>query len=64
MWNQSTSAEGRVRLDNEERENWVNNDECLYMAYIASGQTIEAFIKANRNYIDSHIRAALRGGRA
>lgn len=63
MWKQQTNAESRVRLDDEEREDWVNNDERLYQAFIASGQTMQAFIRANRSFIDGRVRAVLRGER-
>ena len=63
MWKQETNAESRVRLNDEEREDWVNNDERLYRAFIASGKTMRAFIRANRSFIDGHIKAVLEGGR-
>jgi hypothetical protein len=64
MWNQSISDESRIRLNDDERELWVNNNECLYQAYIAFGQTIRVYIKANRSYIDAHASAVLEGGQA
>lgn len=64
MWTQQSSADSRIRLNDDEREDWVNNDEPLYQAYIASGQTMQAFIKTNRASIDARIRAVLRRGGA
>ncbi len=61
MWTQKASADSRARLNDDEREDWVSNDERLYMAFIASGQTMQAFVRANRASIDARIRAVLRG---
>lgn len=59
MWKQNTNAESRVRLNDDDREYWVNNDGHLYRAYIASGQTMQSFIETNRSNIDSHVQSVI-----
>ena len=53
---------GRVRLDNREREQWIQNDESLYNWYKSEtrrGRSMRDFIKRNRTEIDTAIRRVL-----
>lgn len=59
MWELKTNAESRVRLNDDDREDWINNDGYLYRAYTASGQAMESFIEANRSAIDAHVESVL-----
>lgn len=51
-----------IRINDEERRQWIMNDEGLYCWYRSSCQTLRAFIKANRKGIDACITMA-RGQR-
>ncbi len=44
------------RLNDSERELWVSNHEGLYRAWKASRQSMRAFVRANRDMIDSVVK--------
>lgn len=46
-------------MNDDEREQWVSNDEGLYNAWRRSRLSMRAFIRGNRAMIDSVINAAL-----
>jgi len=48
----------RQRND-EEREQWIDNDEGLYLWWIGSKQSYRNFIRENREQIDTVIDRAL-----
>jgi hypothetical protein len=50
-----------MRLTNDDREDWVNNDEGLYDWWQASGLSIRAFIRQNRELIDEAINNVVGG---
>jgi peptidoglycan hydrolase-like protein with peptidoglycan-binding domain len=55
-------GDGSHRLNNSEREQWINNDEGLYNWYMAErkmGGGMSAFIKRNREQIDAAILSVL-----
>ena len=39
-------------MNNNDREQWVNNDEGLYVMYKRSKQNMRSFIKTNKEMID------------
>lgn len=39
-------------MNDDQRRQWVLNDEGLYDVFIASGQSMTAFLRANRRLID------------
>lgn len=43
-------------INDDDREEWVNNDEGLYDLWLASKQAIGAFVRENRAFIDEVIR--------
>jgi len=45
-------------MNNDEREQWVNNDEGLYRWRNREGGTMRDFLKRNRLTIDQHIEKA------
>jgi hypothetical protein len=47
------------RRNNDERRQWIDNDEGLYRWQRSSGQSMRAFIRQNRTEIDSHIDGEL-----
>lgn len=47
------------RLNDQERHLWILNDESLYNWYRSSRQSMRAFIRENRDEIDSAIRKTL-----
>lgn len=44
-----------ARLDDNDRREWVLNDEYLYRCHLASRQPMREFIRKNREEIDKHI---------
>ena len=46
-------------MNNNERENWINNDESLYNLWKSSRLSMRNFIKANKEEIDHAINALL-----
>lgn len=48
-----------IRVNDDDREQWVDNDEGLYTWWRSSRMGKRAFIRANRDDIDAVIRAAL-----
>ena len=48
-------------LNNEERRQWVNNDEGLYNWWKSERCSMTIFIKNNKNDIDACIKRALGG---
>lgn len=49
------------RRNDEEREQWINNDEGLYLWQRRSGQSMRNFIRENREELDRLISTALDG---
>ena len=47
------------RLNDTEREQWVNNDEGLYNWWRRSHQSMRQFIRKNRTELDAAINQAL-----
>jgi len=50
-------------MTDEEREQWVSNDEGLYDAWEQSGLTMKQYIEANRERIDWVARLVTHGTR-
>ena len=48
-------------MNNQEREQWIDNDEGLYRWWKSSKLSKRAFIKANRAKIDTVIRNVTEG---
>jgi len=46
-------------MNNNEREQWINNDEGLYLWWKRSRLSMREFIRQNRDEIDSCISRAL-----
>lgn len=46
-------------MNNNERENWINNDEGLYLWKRSTRLSMREFIKQNRDELDALIRKAL-----
>ena len=46
-------------MNNREREQWIDNDEGLYLWWKSTGLSMRAFIKQERAEIDAAISAAL-----
>jgi hypothetical protein len=51
----------KLRHNDKEREQWVQNDEGLYDLWVASKRGITLWIKYNRKLIDSVIDNVLNG---
>jgi hypothetical protein len=47
-------------MNDTEREDWVNNDEGLYLWYIGSRLSMRRFLRRYRAEIDAVIRRALK----
>lgn len=47
------------KLNDSDREDWINNDEGLYNWQRGSGLSMRNFIRANRAAIDEHINTQL-----
>ena len=43
-------------MNNNERSQWIDNDETLYLWWQSSGLSKRAFIKANKETIDWRIK--------
>lgn len=50
-----------ARLNDDERRQWVLNDEGLYLWWQRSRQPIKAFIWAHRAELDSAIKPVIEG---
>jgi hypothetical protein len=48
-------------MNNNDREQWVNNDEGLYVMYKRSKQNMRSFIKTNKEMIDEIISNVVGG---
>jgi len=46
-------------MNDKEREDWVNNDEGLYLWHRSSGLPMRAFIRKNREELDRTINAVI-----
>jgi hypothetical protein len=46
-------------VNDTEREQWVNNDEGLYLWWQRSKQPITKFVKQHRKELDEHIKKCL-----
>lgn len=46
-------------MNDREREEWVNNDEPLYMWWVQSKLSMRAFIKKYRNQLTDYINAKI-----
>ena len=51
------------RINDEDRRQWVLNDEGLYLWWQRSGKELRAFIKANRAQLDEVINNVTSGKR-
>jgi hypothetical protein len=51
----------QTKLNNSERENWVNNDEGLYNWFKSSRLSMREFIKQNKSELDECILRVLNG---
>ncbi len=49
------------RLNDEEREQWINNNEVLYKWWRLTKRSMSAFIRENKKEIDYHIREVING---
>ena len=49
----------KFRINDEEREMWVNNYEYLYNLWRRSGRGIVVWVRSNRELIDEVIRGEL-----
>jgi len=49
----------RLTLNDDDRAQWIDNDESLYDWWRASRQTKRAFIRENRDEITRYIRSVL-----
>lgn len=47
------------RLNDTDRDQWIDNDETLYHWYITQGLSRRDFIRAHRFELDQHINAVL-----
>lgn len=47
------------RLNDDERAEWVENDELLYYTMIQSRLGLKAFVKRNREFLDQYINIRL-----
>ena len=45
-------------MNNNERENWILNDEVLYLAWQSTGLPITKYIKQYKENIDQYIKKA------
>ena len=48
-------------MNNNERENWIMNDEVLYLAWKSTRLSIAKYIKQYRENIDKYIKTATKG---
>jgi hypothetical protein len=48
-----------MKLNDNDREQWIANDESLYNWWRGSRQSMRQFIRENRAELDKHIHAAL-----
>lgn len=46
-------------MNDDERRQWVENDEALYNDWRASRRGLRRYVRANRAEIDAHVAAAL-----
>lgn len=46
-------------MNDQERENWVQNDEVLYTWWRSTGDSLRRFIRAERKELDRYIAAKL-----
>lgn len=51
-------------MNDSEREDWINNDEGLYLWWKSTRQSMRNFIRENRKEITRIIQAALGNNRA
>lgn len=54
-------SDGTVTLNDNDREEWIKNDEGLHDWYRQSRLSMRAFIRQNRSDIDAAIIPALEG---
>lgn len=47
------------KLNDDERELWVKNDQNLYTIWLESKHTIKVWIRKNRKLIDNYIKGEL-----
>ena len=52
-------GEQKIRINDSDREQWINQDEGLYQWWKSSGLGMRAFIRANRDEIDVEIASVL-----
>jgi len=50
----------KIRLNDDERKQWVMNDEGLYHWWRRSRQAITVFVRENRAELDEYIKGKLR----
>lgn len=52
-------SEGQWRFNDDDREDWVNNDEVLYQWWRLSKMSLRYFVRQKRRDIDAFIRERL-----
>jgi len=52
---------GKQTINDDERAQWVSNDEGLYREYTRSRLSLRQFVRKNRAQIDEVIRNVLEG---
>lgn len=52
-------SEGQWRFNDDDREEWVNNDEVLYTWWRLSKMSLRYFVRQKRRDIDDFIRERL-----
>jgi hypothetical protein len=50
---------GEWKLNDDDRRQWIDNNEGLYLWHRRTGLSVRAFIRANREEIDAIIRDEL-----
>ena len=48
-------------MNDNERSQWIDNDEGLYRVWLSSGMSKRAFIKARRRWLDARIGTVTSG---
>lgn len=48
-------------MNDQERRQWIDNDQYLYTLVCQSQLSVREFIKQNRAYLDGYIEQAIKG---
>jgi hypothetical protein len=59
-WTMTGTGCQEKTMNDDEREDWVNNVESLYFWWKGSGLSMRNFIRQNREAIDKEIQAILK----